>query len=171
MKVTSGSGGLPISIVDSQLDVTFTRPADTNAYTAGDALSNSTTAPTALTFTGIGNSLGCTLMITDIIVTSTTKGATLPNLNLWLFNSLPTATNDNAAFAVTDAHNLLVEAVIPLTLTYSAVNNSRVEAHNISAVVDLKSDSTNLYALLEVTNAFTPGSADVFVIRIKGKVL
>src|SRR5688572_28049103 len=79
---------------------TFTRPADTNAYAASDAVSNSTTAPVALTFTNVARvNAGSGYITTARLLKNGTTTANA-NFRLYLFNTSPTAINDNAAFTL-----------------------------------------------------------------------
>jgi hypothetical protein len=147
-----------------QSSAQYTRPANTTAYTAGDALSDSASAPTVLTFT----SIPFDSILNEVLVTSSVKGGTLPQFKLWLFDTAPTPVNDNAALALTDAENDTVVAVIALgeSSQSSAVNNARLEATAQQRIIRAK--TTVLYGLIEVTNAYTPASEEVIKVTIKG---
>ncbi len=154
--------------IDSGVSVSFTRPANTTAYAVGDAVSNSTSAPTVLEFENIAQEQSKTIIVQEAIITSSQKGSPLPQFNLWLFNASPTAINDNAAFSLSDTENNTVQAVIPLTSQFSATLNSRVEATNLQRIVRTGSSTNSIYALLEVTNVYTPASGETLTITLKG---
>lgn len=156
---------------DTTNSISFTRPNDTTQYAIGDAISDSTSAPTPITFSEICDFMGGTLVLYEVIITSSAKQGTLPQMNLWLFNTIPTATNDNSALSLTDTQNNTCIAVIPLTTSFSATNNSRLEVSNLRRILRLASSSKNLYGLLEATNTYTPVANEVFTITIKGKLL
>lgn len=170
-KTSLGIGASPIFTTDTQNTVTFTRPANTTQYTALDAIADSASSPTTLSFTNLISNNGEALLLTDVIITSTASPATLLTANLWLFNTDPTATNDNSAMSLTDAENLTVEAVIPLTVNFETALNSRLEAHNLNYQINQTSTTKTIYGLLQATNAYTPVSGETFVIRLKGKQL
>lgn len=141
----------------------YTRPNDTTAYAAGDALSNSTTAPTALTFNVPFESI-----LNEVLITSSVKGGTLPQFKLWLFDTSPTAVNDNEALALSDAQNDTVIAVIPFgsSTQSSATNNARLEATALQRII--KAKTTSIYGLIEVTNTYTPAANEVIKVTLKG---
>lgn len=141
----------------------YTRPADTTAYAIGDALANSTSAPTALTFTVAASGKGG--MVTDLIVTSSPAPGTPLQGQLWLFDTAPTAVNDNAAFTVSDAEVLTLVAIIPFTLLAIGAN-SQVHVQNL-AIGFTTVAATTLRGLVRVTNAYTPASGEVVTFRLK----
>src|SRR6478736_6712427 len=99
MSLYDGAGNLiaslPVLGNSVQINASFARPADTTTYTIGDAVSNSTSAPTVLTFTGIARTSGGTGYITKALLATDKKDATF-RARLHLFSTAPTAINDNA---------------------------------------------------------------------------
>ena len=88
--------------IGGQIEVataTITRPADTTAYTAKDAVSNSTSAPAALTFTGLARLAGGSGYIVKARL-MTSQAACTAAFKLHLFNATPTPINDNAAYTL-----------------------------------------------------------------------
>lgn len=172
----SGTGGsrtlrtiLDTTQVASVLDcsTTVTRPADTNAYTANDAFSNSTSAPTAggFTFTSAAASSGGGGIITDAVIVA--SAGTLYQGEIWLFDSAATAINDNAAFALSDSDALLALGKIPFTLAVEATNNSSAHVTGLNIGFHCVG-SANLRFLIKILNAPTPGNAETLTVRIKG---
>lgn len=151
------------------ITATLTRPADTTAYAAGDAVTDSTSAPTDLEFIGSGGSGGGTLSITN--ATLSKSGPNLDVFHLYLFTAAVTATNDNAAFALTDANNDTCIGVINFGTGTAAANNSFYNTGVIDVRVPLDSGSQTIYGLLRATAGFTPLSAETFKITLKGDVL
>lgn len=146
----------------------ITRPADTNAYAAGDAFANSTSVPTSggFTFTSAARSSGGSGEITDAVVSA--SAGTAYQGEVWIFDQAVTATNDNAALSVSDSDILNLVGVIPFNTTDT---NS---ANSISYVTGLGIGFTcvgtaNLRFLVKMMNAPTPASAEVLTIRIKVK--
>src|SRR5580692_2188297 len=86
---TGGSTGPYTPYITShgvQVSTNFTRPANTTAYTAGDAVNNSTSAPVIMTFSNCARFNGGTLRLsTAILNSSNAPPATPPNFTLYLF--------------------------------------------------------------------------------------
>ena len=145
----------------------ITRPADTTAYAAKDALSDSTSAPTAggFTFTSAARKSGGSGIITDAIFATSNDPATTLQGELWIFNAAVTNINDNTAFAVTDAEIKTCVGKIPFTLE-DAGNNGFAHVQNLS-VGFTASGSANLRFLIRVKNAYTPASAEVLTCILK----
>jgi len=144
-----------------------TRPADTTAYASNDALSNSTSAPTAggFTFADAARKSGGSGIITDAIITTNADPTTLLQGEIWIFNQAVTNINDNAAFAVSDTEIKTCIGKIPFTLE-DAGNNGFFHATNLNIGFTCVG-SPNLRFLVKVKNAYTPANAEVFTFIIK----
>lgn len=150
---------------------TVTRPGDTAAYAANDAWADSTSAPTAggFTLSNMGRVSGGSGVITDIMFISNTDPATLLQGELWIYDSAATATNDNAAFASSDADSLLMVAVVPFTLVSTQAGsgaNSYVHVQNLSIGYTCVG-TANLRFKVKVKNAYTPANAETLTVRAK----
>jgi hypothetical protein len=144
-----------------------TRPADTTAYAANDAWSDSTSAPTSggFTFTSAARASGGSGIITDAIITTSADAATLLQGEIWIFDTSVTNINDNSAFAVSDAEIKTCVGKIPFTLE-DAGNNGF--AHILGLNIGFTAvGSANLRFLVKVINAYTPVSAEVLTVRLK----
>lgn len=151
---------------------TVTRPADTNAYTAGDVVCNSTSAPVVMTFSDAFKFNHTVLQ--HAVITSSANVATKPDLELWLFDTTITMDNDNAAFTPTDAEMLTLVAVVPFLTadfkvgdaTSGAGGNSVCESKNLGIPIN-PAASDDLYGVLVARNAYVPVSGEVFTVRLK----
>jgi hypothetical protein len=156
--------------VDEQLVVcttSVTRPADTNVYTANDAFADSTVAPTAggFTLTNAGGVSGGSGLITDLYVQSTNNPGTLLNAELHIFDSAPTAINDNAAWNLSAADGLKRVAVIPFRLVADAnCSYQHVQGLNLGFTCV---GTANLRFLIKVLNAYVPANAETLTFRLK----
>lgn len=155
--------GFPVSV-----STDITRPADTTAYAANDALSNSTSAPTSggFTLSSICRKSGGSVLITDVIVTTSNDAATLLQGEVWIFNQSVTNINDNTAFAVSDSEIKTCVAKVPFALE-DAGNNGFYHSQNLSILVTA-SGSADLRFLVRVKNAYTPANAEVITVIVKG---
>lgn len=160
----------PISAILSAGVVTcttdITRPADTTAYAAGDALSNSTSAPTSggFAFTGAARASGKSGVINDVIVTSSNAAGGLQG-EIWIFDSATTNVNDNSAFAISDAEAKTLVAKIPFSLT-AGTNNATYHGQSLG-IGYTTVGSADLRYLVRVAAAYTPASAEVITCRLK----
>ncbi len=147
------------AIIRCQTDVT--RPADTTAYAAGDAISDSTSAPTAggFTFTSAARKSGGSGIIIAATFSSSNDPATRLAGELFIFDQAVTAINDNAAFAVSDAEIKTCLPPIPFSM-FDAGNNGFCAVTNI-AIPFVCVGTANLRFLLRARNAYTPASAEV----------
>lgn len=153
-----------------------TRPADTNAYTAGDVISDSTSAPTVITFGNVARESGGNGTIVHAVCVDSANVATKPDLELWLFDTTVTPDNDNAAFTPTDAELKTLVGVIAFPTasfkagdaTSGAGGNSICEATSLN-IAFKAAGATNsaLYGVLVVRNAYVPVSAESFFFRLK----
>lgn len=155
-------------IVSKQVTVTatYTRPPDTNAYAANDAISNSTSAPSVLTFSGCAriNAGGGAIVGAKLIMDE--KNAIIADFHLWLFDTSPTAINDNAAFAPSTAETANVTAPILISgALMTDGSNSRIQLGSFTPVpFRCAAASKALYGLLQTRTPFTPKNGGTFKI-------
>lgn len=144
----------------------ITRPADTTAYAAGDAIANSTSAPTSggFVFSSIARASGKSGIMSDLVVTSSNPAGGLSG-EVYIFDTSVTAVNDNAAFGVSDAEIKTLVAKIPFTLS-AGTSNSSAQVSNLAVGFEAVG-GTNLYFLVRVTAVYTPISAEEITFRLK----
>lgn len=151
----------------------FTRPADTTAYAAGDLAANSTTA-------GSVTPLSWTMQSTNIIgpfslyrarLQKTATSVTNASFRLHLFSASPgVASGDNGAFSATQSANYLGSIALDLTTTPGAKFSDGAVGHgSMTAGSDMNTrlpSGTTIYGLLEVLAAYTPANAEVFTVTL-----
>lgn len=151
----------------------ITRPADTTVYAAGDEISSSTSSPTIMSFSGCARANGGSGVVVSVTLIDSANQTTKPQLELWLFDTTSTPTNDNSAFAPSDSVANTLVGIIPLSLLY--VGDSASGASGNSAWIGALAapipyvcggSSTSLFGRLVVRNAYTPVSAEVFTVRL-----
>lgn len=153
----------------------FTRPNDTTAYTAGDVIADSTTAPTIITLTGAVKTDGESAMILSATLISSANQATKLDARLWLFDTAPSSYGvDNAAFTPTDAELRTLlgviafpdEAWIAGDSTSGAGGNALCNAQAIWLPIKALSDGNAIYGVLTAASAYTPVAQERFDLRI-----
>lgn len=165
----SSVAGFPFIVTndDKETSANFTRPSDTTAYAASDAVSNSTSAPVALTFANAGRTASGTGVIVKARI-ATNASTVLTRFKLWLYNVSPTPINDNAAFTLLDAQKAgrIGAILIGPTVTEGTGSDSS-EAVVSDIQLPYTSDASgNLYGLLETPDGFTPTSGETFFIYL-----
>jgi hypothetical protein len=152
---------------------TITRPDDTTAYAAKDAIADSASAPTALTFTRLGRELNGEGYITGARI-ATNQAANVARFKLHLYRVAPTAINDNAAFTLLWANRATrIGAVTFAACATEGTGSDMAVAQAYPSdggglVLPFKCASTDddVYGLLETLDAFTPAALQVFYIEL-----
>jgi hypothetical protein len=154
----------------------FTRPSDTNAYTAGDVVADSTSAATVLTFPRCA--VGRNGTIRSALLIDGAAQATKLSADLFLFDTAPaTYGNDNEAFVPTDAEMKTAIGVISLDgtaaanikvgdATAGAGGNCIVQLSGLDIPFQCVPGSSDLFGVLVARNAYTPVSAETFRIKL-----
>lgn len=158
--------------VAKKASISFTRPSDTNIYAAGDAITNSTSAPSVfeVDLSSLGAVVGQSILIQSVSVVSSVKQATLPLVNVFLSPVTFVATNDNSALSIDDVTMKVGQWINCEFQNYSAVN-SVVRSGIVNEVFTLDAADTKLYGTLQVMNAYTPASAEEFTIVVSFALL
>lgn len=151
--------------------VSFTRTADTNAYTAGDVIGiNAAGSPGSAihTFASIGPTAGH-VMITDasleIDATSVPSGMT--SFRLYLYDASPDAIVDNAAWDLSSSGDRgKYLGYVDLGVIADLGSTLYVEVTQVNKRVKLASASTSLYAQLVTNGAWTPASGTTLVLKL-----
>lgn len=149
-----------------------TRPADTTAYAAGDAVTNSTSSPTVITFDGVTRITNGSGVITAASMIDSANQSTKGIFELWLFSTSATPDNDNSAFTPTDGETEALIGVIPFNVCYvgdataGAGGNCVYPVTGLSIPFVAASSTDDIYGLIVVRNAYTPVSAEKFTLRL-----
>lgn len=157
-----------------RISATLTRPDDTTQYSANDQVSNSTSAPVAITFAGVARANGGSGVIVDAVCIDSANQSTKPNLRLYLFDgaAAPTANNDNAAWAPSDANMNNLIGFIEFTSWEIGTVTSGADGNCASFVsglnIPFKCDSTidDIFGLLVERGTYTPVATEAFKFRL-----
>lgn len=178
-----GSNSLPVSSPDGFLTVSgsFTRPADTSAYAAGDRVANATTGAVVFELTGVGRTGTQSVRIERARLRKSTKSLANAQFRVHLFRTLPTVgVDDNGVFntsgalAVSDISGYI--GSIDVTIDKSG-SSSGAGAIGIGApttgsgiTADMAATAgheTSLWIVIEALAAYTPGNAEVFTLTLE----
>jgi len=145
----------------------FARPADTTAYAINDAVANSTSAPTILTFANAGRVIGGSGYIVKAEL-CTDQAACVAAFRLHLFTTSVTPCNDNAAYTALYANRASRVGYIdfPAVSQEGSGSTSAFALWLGQLLYVCDASATSLYGLLETKTAFTPASAQNFNIKL-----
>lgn len=151
-------------MIDRLKAPTFTRPANTTQYAAGDLVANNATAGSvvALAFPFAGS--GRMIRRAHILKSGTT--VTDASYRLHLYSSAPVPVNgDNAAWSTPGAGYL---GGIDVTVdTVFSDGAKGIGAPNAGSEINLISGVGTVYGLLEALDTYTPASAETFTVELE----
>lgn len=155
-----------VGYVLKKVSGSFVRPSDTTAYTIGDAMTDSTSAPTILSIdlASVGAVAGQSVEIRKLAVVSSAKQATLPLINAYVSATTFTGTNDNAALSIDDTTMEAGGAWLSCDVQNFTALNSRCAYVNVPAPMILAAADTKFYVTLQAANAYTPVSGEKFTV-------
>jgi len=151
------AGGIGVNV-----GTNFTRPADTNAYAAGDAVNNSTSAPTVLTFSSTARLNGGSGTILGAILVDESNPTTPGIFRLLLADTTFTPNNDNAASALSTT--IARTSMPPIEFTRRFALGTTAQIYFAPGPFPFKcaSGTSSLFGTLMVDNAYTPASSGRF---------
>lgn len=148
--------------------VSFIRPADTNAYTAGDVLGASTGATAALTFSGVGRPEASGYHVirgAELRIDATAVPSGMSFFTLHLYSATPpSALADNAAFDLPSGDRSVYLGSVVIGTPVDLGSTLYVRADNLN--VDVELTGTALYGYLVSSAAWTPAARTVFTVTL-----
>ncbi|RJE47674.1 hypothetical protein A7K50_03230 [Dehalobacter sp. MCB1] len=139
----------------------FTRPADTTAYTANDVVGPAVTGN--LSFSDVSMISGAPIKIEsammEIDVAAVPSG--MSTFRLHIYNAAPTAIADNAAFNLIAADRSKYLGYITFSTPVDFGDTLISDVSALKKIIKLADNSTSLYGILETIGAYTPTSAAV----------
>ena len=166
LNVNDNNGSLTVDGKAFRSTVTFARPSNTTAYTAGDVV-GSTTGSAIHTLPTAGPSGGYILIQSIAMVThDTSVPAGMASFRIHFYNASPTAIADNAAFDLltTDHGKYLGYVDLPTPQDFGSSIYSQTDYPG--RLIKLATGSTSLFIEIETKGAFTPVSAVTFDLAI-----
>jgi hypothetical protein len=152
---------------------TITRPANTDAYTAGDVIT--ATVAAVCEFEDVARVAGGGGTIRAAMLLDSAYVATSLLADLFLFDTAPAIDADNAAWTPTDAELLTLVGVIrfetaatwsPGDLTAGAGGNNVYLARGVNLEYLCAAEDTSLYGVLVARNAYVPVSGEVWTLKL-----
>jgi len=138
--------------------VTITRPSDTTAYTAGDVIGD-TNGSAIFTFANMGKATGGEVLITSIEFELDVATSAIGQVNLRLYNAVPTAIADNAVWDLVAGDRGKYLGKVVLATPVDEGTSLFCDNDGINKQIKLLTGS--LYVEVQTISAFTPASASV----------
>lgn len=165
---TATNGAVPVAGSTQPSTASFTRPANTTAYAALSTVSDSTSAPTLLTFSNIARIAAGTGYITKARLM--TDGATnVARFRLHLYHTAPTQINDGSPFTELWVNRANRIGRIDFDACFTEGTGSTA-AGSLNTAVRLAfgcdSGLQAVYGILESLDPFTPASGQNFYIEL-----
>ena len=150
----------------------FARPNDVTAYASKDAVSDSTSSPTVLTFTNLARvNAGTGYIVKARIMTD--QSTNVARYRLHLYNVAPTAINDNAAWTLLWANRAARIGYVDFDGCQTEGTGSDC-ANAVNTTVRLHFAAAagvrTLYGLLETLDAFTPAANQNFYVELSAEL-
>jgi len=156
----------------SVVAASFTRPANVTAYASKDAVSDATSSPNVLTFTDIARVNGGTGYIVKARL-ETDQSTNVARFRLHLFNTAPTAINDNAPYTLLWANRAARIGYVDFDgCQTEGTGSDCANAVNDTVRLHFKcaADSRTLYGIKETLDAFTPASGQNFYVALSAEL-
>ncbi len=155
---------------------TVTRPANTTAYTVGDAISDNATTATAAGYFALDLKTSAqgygSVLFTDFTMHRSSNTVANAAIDVMLFTTAPAFAGfeDNAAIAITDAEMLECKGVVQFAAGTSTDGSAgwtnmitgcvQTTSKNIGVV--LAENSSIVYGIAVASGGFTPASGEIF---------
>lgn len=155
---------------------TWTRPADTTAYAAGDVLAPATGGG-MVALANCANFNGGSGKITDVVIECNLATVTLGTFRVHFFNATHTTAVDNAAFITFHANAAAYQGTCDTTILVAdnasavaavARNSGKIQTAEATLPIPFvcAANDDNLYAVVLATAAYVPSSGEVFRLSI-----
>jgi hypothetical protein len=166
LSVNDNTSSLTVDGKAYRSTVTFNRPSNTTAYTAGDVI-GATGGSAIHTLTTAGPSGGYVLIQSIAMAThDTSVPAGMASFRIHFYNASPTAIADNAPFDLLTADHGKYLGYVDLPAPQDFGSSIYTQTDYPGRLVKLAASSTSLFIEIETKGAFTPASAIAFDLAI-----
>lgn len=166
-----GGGVLTPTVNRKRITTTFTRPANTTAYTIGDVVGPVTT-PAMQTLAGAARGNGGSGVITDVLLECNLDTVTLGTFRIHFFNASHTPAADNAIFATLHTNAAAYQGFCDPPILVNDAAGAGAAVTRLNAGIDAAkglplrfvcaAGDTGLYAVIVALGAYVPSSGEVF---------
>lgn len=161
------------NITNVTYTASFTRPSNTTAYAAEDAVNDNTSTPHILAFASSENSpkIGQDIIIKTLKVSTNNATVTNGSFRLYICKDTQTITADNTAQTLLYADRANRVGYIDFTLTSGGTGSDCGEAFVTDANIPFKLTTTAFYGYIVAKAAYTPASGQLFNLEIEAHLV
>jgi hypothetical protein len=169
MPIGDNSGSLTIDGTAYAATVSFTRPANTTAYTAGDVIGTGAGNDAIYTLSAIGSSGGSVLVQSiELVLGISAVPSGMTSFRVHFYDSSPTAAADNSVFDVTSGDRAKYLGYIDLPAPVDLGSTCFTQFDFPGKLFKLASASTSLFCELQTIGGFTPAAnSEPYILRVK----
>jgi hypothetical protein len=162
-----GTNPLQVKSNGSQVYTTITRPNNTTAYTAGDVVGADPASN--MIFAEVARSNGSDVIIMGCHIQMETNAVPsgMGAFRLHLYSAAPTAIADNSAYNLPSGDRASYLGFINLDTPKDLGDTLWSENNNVNKKIQLASNSTSLYGIVETIGAFTPAASVVMEVTLE----
>ena len=167
--VTDAPSSATLLVAGSQVAVSasFTRPANTTPYTALSVISDSTTAPTILTFANSARVSGGSGLILSARHTKSSTTIAAANFRLWLYRATVANINDGSQFPLLYANRTNRFGFIDFTHTTQGTGSDSTSSLVTFVNLPFVATTTSLFGVLVALGAYVPTSGEQHYIELQ----
>lgn len=161
------------NITNISYTASFTRPANTTAYTAEDAVNDNTSTPHILAFTSAETTpkTGQDIIIKSLKVSTDNATVTNGSFRLYICKASQTITADNTAQTLLYANRANRVGYIDFTLASGGTGSDCGEAVITGETIPFKLSSNAFYGYIVAKAAYTPASGQNFSLEIEAHLV
>jgi len=164
--VSDSSGSLTVDGRAYLSTISFNRPGDATAYTAGDVVGTSGSA--IQTLSGIGPSNGYVIVQSvEFLINSTSVPAGMGSFRAHFYTASPTAIVDNAAFDLVSGDVSSYVGYVDLPTPQDLGSTLYTQTDYPGRLIKLASGQTSLFCEIQTINSYTPASGTLHTLRVK----
>jgi len=167
--IGDNSGSLTIDGTAYAATVSFTRPANTTAYTAGDVIGTGASNDAIHTLSSIGSSGGYVVVQSiELVLGISAVPSGMTSFRVHFYDSSPNAAADNSVFDVASGDRAKYLGYIDLPSPVDLGSTCFTQIDYPGKLFKLASASTSLFCELQTTGGFTPAAnSEPYILRVK----
>jgi len=169
MPIGDNSGSLTIDGTAYAATVSFTRPANTTAYTAGDVIGTGASNDAIHTLSAIGSSGGSVLVQSiELVLGISAVPSGMTSFRVHFYDSSPTAAADNSVFDVASGDRAKYLGYIDMPAPVDLGSTCFTQIDYPGKLFKLAASSTSLFCELQTIGGFTPAAnSEPYILRVR----
>jgi hypothetical protein len=167
--VADNAGSLTVDGTAYAATVSFTRPANVTAYTAGDVIGTGASNDAIYTLTSIGSSGGYVVVQSiELVLGISAVPSGMTGFRVHFYDSSPNAAADNSVFDVASGDRAKYLGYIDLPAPVDLGSTCFTQIDYPGKLFKLAASSTSLFCELQTIGGFTPAAnSEAYILRVK----